>query len=155
MPENGFQGAGQFRAGAFEFRTMRQGETAQNAQPRRSEANPDFALVFQAGSACDGSGGFEAVYELDGAVVLDEKTRGDFADGRLDLGGEAMDGEQQLVLLGLDPVLFRGGFAEVEKLADLAAEFGEIAVLVGGKIGLGHDNYIVTRYNWRKNGMAG
>ena len=35
-----------------------------------------------------------------------------------------MNGQQQLVLLGLDLVLFRGGFAEVEKLADLAAELG-------------------------------
>ena len=73
MAEDGFQGVGQLRAGAFEFRAMGQGEAAQHAEPRGSQANPDFALVFQTGSARDGTGGFQAVYKFDCAVVLDEK----------------------------------------------------------------------------------
>jgi hypothetical protein len=48
-----------------------------------------------------------------------------------------MYSQQQLVLLGFEAVLPCGGFAEVEKLANLAPEFSEAAVLIAGKIAVG------------------
>jgi hypothetical protein len=46
--------------------------------------------------------------------------------------GEALDCQEKLVLLRFDAVIGGGRFAEVEKLADLAAELRQILILVGG-----------------------
>ena len=82
----------------------------------------------------DGAGLLQPVDQFDGAVMLNEQTRGDLADGRLYVLGKAMHGQQQLMLLRFDAVFFRGGFAEMEELPDLPPELGQIAVLLSRKI---------------------
>jgi len=47
------------------------------------------------------------------------------------------------MLLGLDAMLPRRFFAEVQKPADLTAKFGELTVRVGGETA---HKYIVSRY---------
>jgi hypothetical protein len=80
---------------------------------------------------------FQPVHQFYCAVVLNEQSGRDFAHGRFCALRQAMHSQQQLVLLGFETVLPCGGFAEVEKLTNLAPEFGETAVLIAGKIAVG------------------
>jgi len=125
---------------------MRQGELPQGGTAGRGEANQNFALIVDARMTRDGAGVLESVDQFDGAVVLDEEARGDFANGRFYVFGEAVDSEEELVLLWLDSVFFRGGLTEVEETPDLAAELGELAVLVAAEVVTGLHIYIVARY---------
>jgi hypothetical protein len=141
----------QFRAGPLEFGAMREGKRPQSGAASRREPDPDFAFIIGARTPRDRSRALQPVYQLDGAVMLEEKARCDLANGRLDILRKALHGEQELVLLRLDAMLLRGVFAEMEKSPDLAAEFGELAVLLAAEIlGCPHI-YIVLRYNcWRR-----
>lgn len=50
------------------------------------------------------------------------------------------------MLLGLEGGGFGGCFAEMEELADLSAEFGEVAVLLRRQVRVGSHETIVSRY---------
>lgn len=113
---------------------MREREAAEDSAPRGSEADEHFSFVFDAGAARDCARRFQPVHEFDRAVVLDEEPRSDLANGGLYAFREAMDRKQELVLLRLDAVVFRRGFAEMKKAPDLPAEFGKIAILIVGEI---------------------
>jgi hypothetical protein len=120
----------QFRAGAFEFFAVRQRQSEEDGASRGRETNPDFTFVFRAGIPRNGPGGFEPVHQFDSAVVLNEEPRGQFANRGPGVARQSMHGEQQLMLLRFDAEFFRGRFAEVKELADLAAVFGQILILV-------------------------
>jgi len=64
--------------------------------------------------------------------MLNEQSRRDLADRGLCALGQALDGKQQLMLLRLDAMLFRGCFAEIQEASNLPAKFGEISVSLGG-----------------------
>lgn len=72
---------------------------------------------------------FEPVHQFYRAVVLKEKARSQFPNRRFHVGRQAVNRQQELVLLGFQPAVFRSPFAEVHKLADLTPEFREFAVL--------------------------
>ena len=109
-----------------------------------------FAFVFRSRYARDGARGFEPVHQFDRAVMLDEKPRCNFADGGLYAVGQALHRKQQLMLLRLDAVFPRGGFAEMKELPDLPPELGEIAILILGKVVFSAHIYIVSRYKMRR-----
>ena len=123
-----------------------QGEGAKGPVAGGREADENFATVIGGGFANDIAAGGEAVDQLDGAVVTDLKTVGEFGDSGELSRGKAFDGEEELVLLGLDSMGAGGFFAVTEKFADLVAEFGERAVGVEGEITGGRHDYIVSRY---------
>jgi len=125
---------------------MREGEIAQNGASGGCEPDPDFALVFGTVHSGDSATCFEPVHQLNCAVMLQEQARGDFADGRFHIFGKPVHGKEQLVLLRLDLAFARDGFADRKELANLAAKFSQIAVLLDGKISV--HIYIVTRYKW-------
>jgi hypothetical protein len=136
----------QFGTGAFQLRPVRQCEAAQDRPAGGSEPDPDFALVFDAGSARDRAAGLKPIHQFNGAVVLDKKTRGNLPDGGLYTCGKSLDREQQLMLLRFDVVFFCKSLAEMKELADLTPELGQVAVLIGGKVAVIAHIYIVTRY---------
>src|SRR5438874_2143814 len=113
---------------------MSQCQPAQDPASDRRQQDPDFALVFNARSSRDCARDLEAVHQFHGAVMLDEKSGRDLADGGLHAFRKTLDREQQLMLLRLDLMLLRGGFTEMEETPDLPPELGEIAVLIEGKI---------------------
>ena len=76
----------------------------------------------------------QAVYQLHRAVMLNEQSRGEFADCRFGAFRQAMYRKQQLMLLRLKAMLFRRGFAEMKELPDLSAELGQVPVLSGREI---------------------
>ena len=78
--------------------------------------------------------------------MLNKKARRDFANRRLYVIRKTVHGEQELMLLRLDAVVPRGGLAEMQKSADLAAELGEFAILLAAEILAGLHIYIVARY---------
>jgi len=113
---------------------MCQREFTEGGTTRGSQAYPDFATVFGPFIASNEAGLFEAARQFEGTVWLDEHAGRQFANSRLCGFRETVDGEEELMLLRLDAVLPGGGFAEEEEAADLATEFGEIAVLAGGEV---------------------
>lgn len=102
------------------------------AAPGRGEPHQHFAAVVLAGDALDGAGGFETVHKLDGAVMLEEHPQSQFADSGFGAFRQALEREQKLMLLGLNAALFSRGFAEMQELTDLAAEFSQIPVMLEG-----------------------
>ena len=76
-------------------------------------------------SACD-----RAIHQLNGAVMLDQQPIGDVANSGWLLGaGEAAQGEQELVLLRLEPDGMRGTLAKGEESPELQAESGKRVVI--------------------------
>jgi hypothetical protein len=125
---------------------MRQCQPAQDRAAGRSQLNKNLALVFHARNSRDRPRGLKPVHQLDGAVVLDKQPSRNFPDGGLHSLGKAMDHEQQLMLMRLDPMLLCRGLAEMQELPDLPTELGQIVILVGEKVAVGCHIYIVTRY---------
>src|SRR4029077_4516139 len=81
------------------------------------------------------------VDELDGAVVTELEPLGEGADRGRDAGRHATDGEQQLVLPGLEPDRAGSLLAEAKEPSQLVAERRQRAVV---RMGEPHaSNYIV------------
>ena|SRR5437763_1557143 len=108
---------------------MRDRELTEQRPPGRCKAQPDLAFVFGPRTPLDHAGALEPVYQLHSAVMLQEHPRCDLANRRLGALGKAVHRKQKLMLLRLDPVFFRRGFAEMEKSAYLPAKFSEVAIL--------------------------
>ena len=79
--------------------------------------------------AADHSEGGQAVDELDDRVVLELELPGERADGREAVRRKPLDGEQQLVLLGLEPRLAGRLLAEGEEAPEEVAEMGQVLVI--------------------------
>ena len=77
---------------------------------------------------------FQAVNEFHGAVVFESKPLGEGLNGRLASFGEAADGEQHQVLLGLEADGPCFGVAFAQEMANAVAQFGQRAVLGGSDI---------------------
>lgn len=147
MPQRRMKRARQFRPGSLQLIAMRQGQFAQHRAPGGRQPDEHFAFVLGAGVPGNGAFAFQAIHQFDGAVMLDVKTRGHFSNRRPDAFGKAVNREQQLMLLRFQPAFLGDGFAEVKKLADLAAKLRQIAILVVGKVLSSAHIYIVSRYN--------
>jgi len=111
---------------------MFNGQLPQSRAATCRQAYPDLAPVFRPGCPLDGAGLFQAVHEFDGAVVLNEHSRGKLANGWFDAFRQAVHAKQQLVLLRLDTVPPCNRFAEMQKTPDLTPELGEVAILFYG-----------------------
>lgn len=107
---------------------MRQRKPPQHSTAPRRQPNPHLAPVFGTGMPLDRAGALHPVHQFDRAVMLDEEPGRDFTDGRLDAFRQTVDGQHQLMLLRLDPVLFGRGFAEMQETSNLAPEFRQVAV---------------------------
>ena len=107
---------------------MRDRELSQNAGARTRQMNHHLAAILLAGLPRDVSQLLQPVYQFHRAVMFQLQPLGQFADGRRGAVRQTLDGQQQLVLLGLHA----GGphllLAEAEKSPDLIAEFGQRAV---------------------------
>jgi len=140
-----FQGARQAGRGSIEFFAMGKGQPSEERAAGAGQLNDDFAAILAAVDSRDGAASFETVHQLDGAVMFELEAGGEFTDGGPASLRQATDGEEELVLLGLDAAGARLLLAEMKKTADLAAEFRQGAVFLGRQVF--HIN-IVTRYNY-------
>jgi len=148
MPQRRLKRSSQFRSGPLHLGAVRQGQLPQRRAAGRSKAEQHFPLVLGSGTPGDRALGLESIHQLDRAVMFDEQTRRNLADRRPDLLRKSLHGEQELMLLRFDAVLLGRGLAEMKKLPDLPAKFGQVAILANGKIVSRHI-YIVPRYKWR------
>ena len=71
----------------------------------------------------------EPVHKPDCAVMLDLEALGQFAHGHVIATGEALDGEQRLMVLGRDACRCGRIFAETKELAQGKAECGQVLIL--------------------------
>lgn len=85
----------------------------QHALSAAPDVHGDLASVGRVPPALDQTRGFELVDEPDGRVRLDAQTLGQGADGRAPARGQALAGEQELMVLGFEPRRPCGPFAEL------------------------------------------
>lgn len=107
-----------------------------------SHLDQDLASVDIATASCRESSLDQAIHQFHGAVMADLETFGENPNGRTLSLGEALDGKQELVLLGLEASGPRFAFAEREEATDLIPKLGQGMVVDRGK-------HIVARYNDR------
>lgn len=88
----------------------------------------------------------EPFHQFHSAVMLDKHARREFANGRPHALGQAVDRQQELMLLRLHAVLPGRQFTEMQKPADLAAKFSQIPVLIARQV-IFHDLYRITIQN--------
>ena len=129
---------------------MGQRQFAQDRAAGPGQADPDLALVPGAGMPGDRACLLQPVYQLHGAVMLDEKALRDLPNRGLHAFRQPVDNQQELMLLRLNSMFPRRSLAEEKELPDLPAELGQIAILAGGEIGSGSHGYIVSRHKWRR-----
>jgi hypothetical protein len=72
---------------------------------------------------------YETGGQLDGTVVLQAQLFGDLLDGGLLVRRKSFDGQQQFVLLGLNPCALGRIAAATQKTRQLVAELGQSLVL--------------------------
>jgi len=102
--------------------------------PLRGDADPDFTVVGGVAAADRESQPDEPVGQLDDAVVAKLELPGEGADGRGRSFREAPDGQEELVLLGLEARLPSGLLAEREEPPDQMAESSQGAVVPVAKL---------------------
>lgn len=101
------------------------GELSEHALAFRGELDEHTAAVLDAAAAPDKAARFEAVEQLDGAVMAELETFGEIADGDFLVRRRALRGEHELVLLRLESGFTRGVFAEAKEEPQLVAKLGE------------------------------
>lgn len=72
----------------------------------------NFAAIFRPALAAHKSGGFQAVHQFNGAVVLDLEALGDFSDLGADILRQPFEREKKLMLARLQTCLARCPLAE-------------------------------------------
>lgn len=108
---------------------MRKRDLAKNFLPASGEPQQDLAPIFAAARSFQKAVGFQAINELDGAVVLDLQAFGEDADGGVVGSGQSFDGEERLILLRLNSGGAGGLLAQILKAAYLVAEFRQRAII--------------------------
>jgi hypothetical protein len=130
----------EIRPHAAQLVPVRQGKARKQALTLRCHLDQDLAPVDVAATPCRKSPLDQAIRQLHGAVMANLQAFGERADRGPPPLGKSFDGEQELVLPGLDTGGPRLAFAEREEAADLVAKLGQSLVVDLG-------NHIVKRYN--------
>ena len=108
---------------------MGERQFAEDGLRLRSDLDQDFALVQGVAVAADHAQRGQAVDEAHDGVMLQLQLPGQGADGRQPVGGQPLDREEQLVLLGLEALLAGRPLAEHEEAAKKVAEVGQALII--------------------------
>jgi len=102
---------------------MLRGKFLQDLLASLCEGHDNLPPVPLTGPAMDHAVRFHAIHQFHGAVVANLQALGQIADGgTMARAVEALDGQQQLVLLRFQTVVPRSFLAEMQKLPDVVAE---------------------------------
>jgi hypothetical protein len=116
---------------------------------RRGEFDQDLTMIILATPCADQATLLDPPDQLLGGVVGQLQALGSLGDCRLSVGWQTADGQQQLVVLRLEPGRARCAFREVHETPNAIPQLGEHAVFIGRQLsgGGGHGS-IVSRYNF-------
>ncbi len=123
---------------------MMQGELRQNALALRGKRQQYLAAVVLGPLAAYIPSPFQAVDQLDRAVVLNLHAVGQFPNARTYSLGYAFDGQHKLILPALQTGCVYGGFTEMQVPANLIPEFRQSLIVRQGQP-LHTENCIVPR----------
>ena len=102
---------------------------AEDALALRGDLDQDFPLIEDVPVAADEAQGGQAVDEPDDRVVLELELPREGADRGEPFGRQALDRQEELVLLGLQPGAPGLPFAEGEEAADQMAEMRQALII--------------------------
>jgi len=105
-----------------------EGKLAQEPFAARGDAHQDYTTVRAAADAAHEAARFEAVEQLDEAVMLQMESLGEVADRGFVGPWSALHGEKQLVVLGLETGDAGGLLAEIQEAANLIPELRQGAI---------------------------
>jgi hypothetical protein len=117
------QGGNQVGATQAQFGLMVQGKVAQDFFTFWGQGKQDFAGVFLAFLTAYVTSGGKTIDQFNRAVMADLKAFSQIADTGTGVGGEALQGEEELVLTRFETGGARGLFAEMKKTANLVTQF--------------------------------
>lgn len=103
----------QLRCSHLQLLLVRLGQARQQAISFGSEFHQDFPSILLTFHALYCPQFLQARDKPNGAVVLDEQARSDFADGRFAMGRKRANHKQRLMLLRLQAMFARNAFAEM------------------------------------------
>jgi hypothetical protein len=95
------------------------------------EGQHDFAAVCLAARTTQQALCFQAIRQLDCAVMLNQQPLGQHSDGGQAMRGQALDRKQRLVLLRLDAGGIRLPFTEIQETPNFKAEIRKHLVING------------------------
>ncbi len=121
---------------------MRGGDLLDHAFTSRAELQENFAVVAGIVRAADQAMGLEPVDQLDRTVMPDQHSPGERADGRSFAARQALESEQQLILLRLEARLASRSSAEIQEAANGVAEVGDGRVIQSRWAVAGHGSII-------------
>src|SRR5205085_10727640 len=111
-------------------------QVAQQPLAPAGQFNQHHATVRSGRAAAYQPVALRAIDKLDRAVVLDLQPAGKFTNGGLQAGGQAFNGQQQLMLLRFEASFARGFLTEAQEVANVIAQLGERAIFGSGDSGL-------------------
>ena len=101
---------------------MREREAMQNALAFCGETEQNSAGVLGAELPCQQTQGLQAIHQSDGAVMLEQQAIRKMTDGWQTTLRHPFQGQQGLMLLGLQAGIASRRLTEIEKAPDLKAE---------------------------------
>jgi hypothetical protein len=123
VAEHGIEGANQLASAGPQLTDALLDDAIEHALAFGKKRNEHFSTIFFASGAAHITVAFEAVHELDRAVMPDQQAVGE----RLNLGGRSVghsaNRQQQQVLLGFESGRARGCVAFAKKEADAVTQF--------------------------------
>lgn len=155
--ENRGQGGEEQGGHAPEFFAVGDRELAEHALALGRDLDQDFAMVPGVPVPAHQAEGGEAVEEADDRVVPELELPGQRADGGKAVRRDALDRQEELVLLGFQARPAGLPLAEGEEAADQMTEMGEALVvgLVQPRSGRRHDPQIISYYDIKSRGIRG
>lgn len=89
----------------------------------------DLAAIGRVRLALDESGRFQAIDQLDRSVMAQREAVRQLANRRVSARGQSLKRQQSLVLVRLDPMLAGPCLAELKKMPELVAKFGQLLIV--------------------------
>lgn len=106
---------------------MKNREPVQQRLSKGRQPDQNFAMIFIAGSALQGSAFDQSINQLYRTVMPKTQLLRDRRHRRTCAAGETLDGKQKLVLLRFNSLGTGGIFAEVQEFPDTVTELGQLA----------------------------
>jgi len=133
LDDESVQGRHERRTFDGQFGDRITGESFENLLPRRTQAHEHLTSITTMSAPLDHALPHQPIHQLNGGVVADLQTVREHAHRRRLVPLEALDLQQNEVLLGLHTGVSGGDFPDPQESSNLIAQIGERSVVAHPK----------------------